>query len=47
MENQARRRLAPELGHRQCIDHKVSGHALAQRPADNLPAEQIDDHGKV
>jgi hypothetical protein len=25
----------------------VPGHALAQRPADNLPAEQVDNHSEV
>jgi len=34
----------PEARHLQRIDHKLSPHVLAQRPAHYLAAEQVDDH---
>ena len=47
MEDQTFRRLPPEPCHGQGVDHEVSCHALAHRPANNLPAEQVDDDGQV
>ena len=47
MEDQAFSRSASEPRHGQGIDDEVSCHALAHRPADHLPAEQVDDDGQV
>src|SRR3954468_21501615 len=47
MEDQAFSRSASEPRHGQGIDDQLSCHALAHRPADHLPAEQVDDDGQV
>src|SRR3954470_3043022 len=47
MEDQAFSRSASEPHHGQGINDEVSRYTLAHRPANHLPAEQVDDDGQV
>ena len=47
MVQQGIRLSAPPDRHHQCVGDELRGHAVAHRPSDHTPGEQVDDDSDV